>query len=97
MCFHCCCVFNDPQPQGLPGVGYSEAAPLSNALVDHQLAEEARGASGRQFGGRGAPLPSYHTWDLGRLQLQVHVLLECPDTGVHLDAQLVGRHPCRLV
>lgn len=97
MFFHCFCAFSDPQPQGLPGVGYSEAAPLSNALVDHQLAEEAWGASRRQFGGRGAPLPSYHTWDLGRLQLQVHVLLECSDTGVHLNAQLVGRHLGRLV
>lgn len=71
-------------------MGYSEAPPLSDALVDHQLAEEARGASGGQFGGRGAPFPSPHTRDFGRLQLQVHVLLECPDAGVHLNAQLVG-------
>lgn len=33
-------------PQVLPSVGYSEASPLSDALVDHQLSEEARGASG---------------------------------------------------
>lgn len=69
-------------------MGYSEASPLPDALVDHQLAEEARGASGGQFGGRGAPLP--YTWDFGRLQFQVHVLLECTDAGVHLNAQLVG-------
>lgn len=73
-------------------MGYSEASPLSDALVDHHLAKKAWGASGGQFGGRGAPLPSHHTWHFGRLQLQVHVLLERPDARVHLDAQLVGRH-----
>lgn len=82
--------------QVLPGVSNRKAAPLSDALVDHQLAEQSRGASGRQFGWRGVALPSSHTWDFGRLQLQVHVLLECSDAGVHLDAQLVGRHPCSL-
>lgn len=82
--------------QVLPGVSNRKAAPLSDALVDHQLAEQSRGASGRQFGRRGVALPSSHTWDFGRLQLQVHVLLECSDAGVHLDAQLVGRHPCSL-
>lgn len=82
--------------QFLPGVSNRKAPPLSDALIDHQLAEESRGASGRQFGRRGVALPSSHTWDFGRLQLQVHVLLECSDTGVHLDAQLVGRHPCSL-
>ena len=81
-----------PPPQVLPSVGYSEASPLSDALVDHHLAKKAWGASWGQFGGRGAPLPSHHTWHFGRLQLQVHVLLERPDAGVHLDAQLVGRH-----
>lgn len=60
-------VLNDPQPEVLPGMSYSEAAPLPDALVDHQLTEEARGASGGQFGRRGVPLPSYHTWDFGRL------------------------------
>lgn len=60
-------VLSDPQPQILPGMSYSEAAPLPDALVDHQLAEEARGASGGQFRRRGVPLPSYHTWDFGRL------------------------------
>lgn len=74
----------------------SEAAPLSDALVDHQLSEESRGATGRQLGRGGVALPSSHTWDFGRLQLQVHVLLERADAGVHLHAQLVGRHPCSL-
>lgn len=71
-----------------------EAPPLPNALVDHHLAEEARRASRGQFGGRGVPLSPHHAWDFGRLQLQVHVLLERPDAGVHLNAQLVGRHRC---
>lgn len=71
-------------------MSYSEASPLSNALVDHQLAEEPRGASRGQLRGRGSPLPSHDTWHLGWLQLQVHVLLERPNARVHLDAQLVG-------
>lgn len=75
-------------------MSYGEAAPLPNALVDHHLAEEARRASWGQFGGRGVPLPPHHAGDFGRLQLQVHVLLERPDAGVHLNAQLVGRHRC---
>lgn len=79
--------------QVLPGVSDRKAAPLPDALVDHQLAEQSRGAPGGQFGRRGVALPSSHTWDFGRLQLQVHVLLERSDAGVHLDAQLVGRHP----
>lgn len=82
--------------QVLPGVSYGEAAPLSDALVDHQLSEESWGASGRQLGRSGVALPSSHTWDFGRLQLQVHVLLECSDAGVHFDTQLIGRHPCSL-
>lgn len=73
-------------------MSHGEAPPLPNALVDHHLAEEARRASRGQFGGRGAPLAPRHAWDFGRLQLQVHVLLERPDAGVHLNAQLVGRH-----
>lgn len=77
-------------------MSYGEAAPLADALVDHQLSEESRGASGRQLGRGGAALASSHTWDFGRLQLQVHVLLECSDAGVHLHAQLIGRHLCRL-
>lgn len=81
LCFPC---FPSPS-RALPGVSYSEASPLSDALVDHQLAEKTRGASWRQFRGRGAPLSSPHTWDFGRLQLQVHVLLERPDTGVHIN------------
>lgn len=82
--------------QVLPGVCYSEAAPLSDALVDHQLSEESRRASGRQLGRSGVALASCYTWDFRRLQLQVHVLLERSDTGVHLDTQLIGRHPCSL-
>lgn len=72
------------------GVSYSEASPLSDALVDHQLAEESRGASWGKFGGCGAPLSPHPTWHLWGLQLQVHVLLECPDARVHLNTQLVG-------
>lgn len=82
--------------QALPGMSYGEASPLSDALVDHQLAEEARRASRWQFGRRGTPPSSHHTWHLRGLQLQVHVLLECPDAGVHLNTELIGWHPCRL-
>lgn len=76
-------------------MSYSEASPLPDALVDHQLAEEARGASRGQLWGCGSPLASHHTGHLGWLQLQVHVLLERPNARVHLHTQLVGWHPCR--
>lgn len=85
-----------PPPQALPGMSYGEASPLSDALVDHQLAEETWRASRRQFGRCGTPLSTHHTWHLRGLQLQVHVLLECPDAGVHLNAKLIRWHPCRL-
>lgn len=76
-------------PSALPGVSYSKASPLSDALVDHQLAEEPRGAPWGKFRGRGAPFPSHHTRGLGGFQFQMHVLLECPNAGVHLNTQLV--------
>lgn len=82
--------------QVLPGVRDGEAAPLPDALVDHQLSEKSWGASGRQLGRSGVAPPCSQTWDFGRLQLQVHVLLERSDAGVHLHTQLIGRHPCSL-
>lgn len=84
-----------PQTQVLPGMSHGEAPPLSDVLVYHQSAEESRGAPGGEFGRGGSSLSSHHPWYLGRLQLQVHVLLERPYAGVHVHAQLVGGHACR--
>ena len=74
----------------LPGVSDGEAPTVADTpLVDHELAEEARGTAGGQFGRHGASLPP-----LASVQLQVHVFFKGADaSGVSVwSTQLVGRH-----
>lgn len=65
-----------------------ESAPVADALVNHELAEEAWGAAGRYFGGGDALVACTQS---RRLQLQMHVLLKGTNAGVQLrSTQLIG-------
>lgn len=67
-----------------------ESTPVAAALVDHELAEEARGAAGRYFGGGDALVAGTQS---RRLQLQMHVLLKGTNAGVQFrSTQLIGGH-----
>lgn len=65
----------------LPGVCDGEASSVTATPVDHESAEEPRGAARGHFRRRG---------ESRRLQFQAHVLLEGTDAGLRVwRAQLV--------
>lgn len=65
----------------LPSVCDSEASSVATTLVDHESAEETRGAAWGHFRRRG---------ESGWLQFQTHVLLEGADAGLWVwSTQLV--------